>query len=75
MAFIGQCFGTIFVMVVYMQIINIVYESCWLFIIIAQDIAEDLVEFNKNVQTPSENREKMTKRFRELVEIFSDAKK
>lgn len=74
-AFIAQYMGVMAFTSIYTQVINFVYESCWIFVIISRDMQKELTEFNENVQIPNKNRENLMKRFDQLVQTFSDAKK
>lgn len=73
-AFVSQYLGSTFVLTIFTVVMNLVYETCWFFITVARDIRKELTEFNADVRTSHENPEKMTKRFVELIQIFSDAK-
>lgn len=53
--------------------LNLTFGSSLLFMFIADDIKEDLVEFNKDV-TANRNSGERTKRFCDIVQIHSDAK-
>lgn len=74
MAIFSQMFGALFIVVIAMQVMNLVYESCWFFVAIARDLTKELAEFNKDVRPSNGNREQMTKRFCKLAQTFSDAK-
>lgn len=72
----GQGAGTIAVASIDIQFLNLVFGSCWLFIFMADDITQDVVAFNIATMTTTshENRTDLTKRFCDMVHIYSDAK-
>lgn len=75
-AFMAQCAAAIFIVFIYMQFLNLLFGSCWFFIFVAEDITRDVSAFNKYTRTKStEERAKLTKRFFDITEIHSDAKK
>lgn len=58
---------------------NIFFGSCWLFIVIAKDLTNDLAGFNNinssvETQTDSNDHLKLMKRFYEIIQQYSDAK-
>lgn len=58
------------------QFPNLVIGSCWFFMFVAKDIADDVSAFNLVVKIRSnENRTKLTKRFFDIVRIHLDAKR
>lgn len=75
-ALLGQGAGSLFAAASVLQFLNLLFGSCWPFILIAVDITKDLEAFNNDVRTPSENlvNAKLTKCFCGLIQIYSDAK-
>lgn len=60
---------------VYIQFCNFFFGSCWLFIFIAEDITQDVAGFNFIATTSTgQNCGELSKRFRDMVQIHSDAK-
>lgn len=60
----------------YLQFLSFAFGSCWLFIFIAKDITTDLTAFNTAVaaKTSDGNSAELTKRFCDVVQIYTDAK-
>lgn len=75
-AWFTQCAGCIVGVNIDIQFLNLVFGSCWLFIFIAEDITQDVIEFNLFVAeaTSNEDRTECTKRFRGMVQVYTDAK-
>lgn len=73
-AFLSQAAGSLTILVAYIQLVNLIVGSCWIFIVIAGDITKDATAFNKEAHTSNGNRIEMVKRFRDLVQTYSDAK-
>lgn len=75
-AFVAQLAGALLAAIIYIQFTNLIFGSCWLFIFIAEDITEDVAAFNiaSVARKPNGNRAKLTKRFCDLVQTYSDAK-
>lgn len=67
-------FTGLFTATSYAQLLNLIFGLCWLFILIAEDITEDLITFNDDVKTAHENRAQLKKSFCDLVHVYSDAK-
>lgn len=74
-AFTAQWCSAIMLVFIYAQVVNIVFEACWIFSIFARDMKEELATIIKDVQTVNESGEVITERFVELVKYFSDLKK
>lgn len=71
----AQGVGVTAVVFAYTQFLNLVFGSCWLFIFIVKDITWDVTEFSFTITTTTdEDRNKLTKSIRDIVQIFSDAK-
>lgn len=73
-AFISQFAGATFLVSVFTQFLYFFIGSLWLFVIIATDITKDAIAFNIEVKTPDVNPVKLTKRFSDMVQIYSNAK-
>lgn len=73
-AIFSQCFGVTIGILNYVQFLNFVYESCWIFITIARDLIKELVAFNTDVHASNGNSDKLTKCLVELVQMLSEAK-
>lgn len=73
MAYLVQCLGNIALATVHIQFLNLVLGSFWLFVVIAEDIANDLAEFNLIVRICDRNRTELMKRFCGIVKIYADA--
>lgn len=74
-AVLAQWVGTTAVARIFIQFSNLFIGSCWLFIVIAEDITQEVAAFNILVKTSSdENRAEITKCFCDTVRIYSDAK-
>lgn len=74
-ASLAQFVGTLTVESIYIQFLNIVFGSCWLFIFVAEDIIQDVDAFNTSIKAISnESHTELTKRFCDLLRIYSDAK-
>lgn len=76
MAWFSQSAGAASITCANGQFLNLVFGSCWLFIVIAEDITQDVVEFNIVVGTSSANTNhtELMKRFCDMVQTHSDAK-
>lgn len=75
MAWLSQCAGAFSLVIAYTQSTNFVFGSCWLFICIIEDIAQDVFAFNSFATTTShKNRVELTKSFSGIVQINSDVK-
>lgn len=74
MAWFAELIGAIPPSIIDVLFTNLVFGSCWLFICIAKDITQDVIEFNEIVTTTKENRTELTKQFCDLVQIYSNAK-
>lgn len=53
--------------------LNLVLGSCWLFMLMAEDITNDSANFNRDLNG-NENRADWMKNMRNLVQLHSDAK-
>lgn len=75
MAWLAQLAGLACIFAVATSKFGIIFGSMWLFIVIAQDIQNDMAEFNQTVKTPNDDDcEGMAERFRDIVQLYSDAK-
>lgn len=72
--FISQSIGPGVAASADVQFLCLIFGSCWLFIFIAEDIAKDLIAFNIIAKTSNANHSELTKRFCDIVQIFTDAK-
>lgn len=72
--FLGQWIGSVSAAGVVVQFLSLVFGSCWFFIFITNDINRDLAAFKTAIETPNENQSDLTKRFCNLVQIYSDVK-
>lgn len=74
----AQCAAGVSVGVAIGQFSNLVLGSCWLFIVSAEDITQDVIKFNKVTKASraklNEIHAELTKRFGNLVQAYSDAK-
>lgn len=50
------------------------YDKGWLFVVIAENITQDVSDFNAVVKDPNGNRVEMKKRLCDIVQVYSDAK-
>lgn len=73
-AFILQCAGALSLACTYGHFIYLIVASSWLFIVFANDITKDMVEFNKTALSSNGNRTELTGSIRDLMQIYSDAK-
>lgn len=74
-AFIAEYAGALTGVCVYMQVLVLVFGTSYLFIIIAEDITQDLAALDIAAQSSDGNRDaKLMKYFCDLVEIYSDTK-
>lgn len=69
-----QFAATACILAVNVQFFCFFFGSCWLFISIANDITKELTDFNVVVKSSDGNHPKLTKRFCDLVQVYSDAK-
>lgn len=75
-AYIAQLTANFCILLVYVQFLNFFFGSCWLFTFIAEDISTDLDAFNILAQNTSDGeRAELLKRFCDIVQIYSHAKK
>lgn len=74
-AFLAQCEGCIALATVYLHFVNLIFGSCWLFIIMAKDITKDIAAFNVAAKATNGNRMEISKRFCDMIQIHSDVKK
>lgn len=74
-AWLAQCAAGTTVGCSVTQFLNLVFGSCWLFIFIAEDIAQDVAAFNIiAATTPDKKSAELMKRFCDMVQIHLDAK-
>lgn len=75
MVYVTQCAGAVTGGGVYIQMANLLIDSCWLFIFAIEDITQDVTEFNVITKTKSmRNRTRLIKHFYHMVQIYLDAK-
>lgn len=75
MAWLAQCGGTVITVIVAVAFLNFVFGSCWLFIVIADDITNDVGRFNDIIAIrDTDDRMELMERFRDIVEHYADAK-
>lgn len=75
MAWLGQCAGTLPIMISTTVFFNIIFGSCLLFIVIAEDIANDVAAFNNTIQTLKNrdgDRAKVMGHFCDIVQQYAD---
>lgn len=54
---------------------NIVLGSCWLFIVIVEDITNDMAAFNHTVNAPTDcDRSELMGRFYDIMQSYSEVK-
>lgn len=73
---ISQCAGIVAAGTTATLFFDMIFGSCWLFIVIAQDITDDVIAFNKTVNA-IENTERIAKlmeEFSDLITYYLDAK-
>lgn len=72
----AQCAGIMSSATVHLQFICVMFGSCWLFIVFAEDIITDVAAFNAAIatETSAGKRAKLTKRFCALLQTYSDVK-
>lgn len=59
----------------FLQFLNFIFGSCWLFIFIAEDLTKDSTAFNDAITKKDDaNDAELTKQFCDLVQIYLDAK-
>lgn len=72
----AQCVGAGSLIVGSVPCLNIVFGSTWLFIVIATDITNDLITFNKNAINASKDRDdcsKLAEHLCAIIRSYSDA--
>lgn len=75
MAVLAQLGGVFQTGITFGQNLNYFFGACWLIKFIAEDITKDVTRFNTAAAEPCDgNREALTKRFCDLVKIYSYAK-
>lgn len=79
MKWLAECIGSSALTVTAIPSFNIAVGSCWLFMVIADDITNDMVEFNNavkllKVKCKFSDRVELMERFRENIQNYSDAK-
>lgn len=67
--FVGGCVGY----AIAIPFLSLFFDSCWLFIFVAEDITHDLTAFNSD-QAENEMLVERLKRFCDIVQLYSDAK-
>lgn len=74
-AWIGQCAGIGAIVLIVIAFFGIVFGSSWLFIVIADDIKNDVAAFNDIVETQKHcDRAMLVKRFRDILKHYLNAK-
>lgn len=71
-AWLSQFAGGASVASIYTQFLNIFIGSCWFFTFTAEDITQDVVAFN--IMQSAATKAELTRRFCDIVQIYSDAK-
>lgn len=75
MAWLGECAGVGSFIIVSIPFFNLVCGSCWIFIVIADDITSDVAGFNDTVEILDDSdRTESVKRIRDIIQNYSDAK-
>lgn len=79
MAWIGVCAGLAAVIKISIAFFGIIFGSCWLFVVIAKDITNDVAAFNNTVETLKiehidRNRAELLKSFCDIMQNYLDAK-
>lgn len=72
----AQFFGMLCCMAIAISGFNIIFGSSWLFIVIAEDITNDVAKFNANTIKITKNcdRAELMERFCYIIQNYSDAK-
>lgn len=74
-AYLSDCVGCVSLASAFIQFLNLLIGSCWLFIYIADDITSDLAAFNADIETTEHNRAvELLTRLCDIIRIYSDAK-
>lgn len=74
-AWIGHFTGGAAVLLIAIQCFGIVFGSCWIFIVIANDITNDMATVNKIVKIHEDiDSADLMKRFCNLIQEYSGAK-
>lgn len=72
---IVQLAGLLVVVLALMSFYSLMFASCWLFVTITDDIAQELVAFNIDVDASSgSNHDELMRYFCDIVQLYSDAK-
>lgn len=77
MVWLAQCAGVSAVLIISTAIFNIIFGSIWLFIVIAEDLTNDMAAFNNNIVKiiqKNHDRDELMGRFREIIQNYTDAK-
>lgn len=75
-ALIGQCAAAGSMITVSFPFLNMIFGSCWIFIVIAGDITNDVAAFNDTVEilSSTSDRAESLERIRDIIQNCSDAK-
>lgn len=72
-AFTGQTAGSTFIVTSHVQFLSLIFGSFWLFIVIAEEMANELATFNAIIGTSKRNRSELMKRFCHIIQTYTDA--
>lgn len=72
-AFFCQYIGSACIMTGYIQFFSLLFGSFWLFIVIADDMTNELATLNNIVKTTNGNRMELMKRFCHIIQTYADA--
>lgn len=73
-AWLGQCTGIGSVVITVASLFGIVFGSNWLFIVMADDVTNDLVAFNNTVSIQNDSDTRMMEQFCVIIQNYMDAK-
>lgn len=77
MVWLAQCVGFASVVVIIIPSLNIIFGSCWLFIVIAEDITNDLITFNIKIKKAPRYSDcaELVESLCVVIRLYSDAKR
>lgn len=70
----GQAAGVFCIVGAVTPVVGFMFGSCMLMIAFVEDIASELAEWASHIDTMTKNRMDMTKRFCDIIKLYSEVK-
>lgn len=68
-----QCAG-LYEVIIFAPFFAYIFGSCSLFVNIAEDITNDVVDLNNAIKTPDTDRSELMQRLRDIIQFYTDVK-